>query len=51
MTETKEGYLCEWCFPSKVPEESPEKCKIIECVKHGETWHYVQESPPDSKSA
>lgn len=28
MTETKEEY--------------PERCKIMECVKHGKTWHYLE---------
>ena len=40
-------WICEWCEPSEepasLPMKHPEKCKILNCPKHGRTWHYCKE--------
>ena len=43
-------WICEWCEPSGIPAEYPEKCKILTCPIHKcRTWHYKEESNGQSK--
>jgi len=41
-------WVCEWCEPSDVPQNTPERCRVMYCEKHKtRTWHYYRKEATD----